>query len=129
MTSAADEVRLGQFRGSNPVLLVFTPSADAPEYVEQRRALEQHRAELAGQHVTLLEVHGDIWGAIEGRPLSAEAVRKLRAQEHVPVEAFRVVLLDTNGTERLRTAKPLLAERLTDLLGIRAAPEEMLHAQ
>lgn len=113
----ADDVRLEQFRGVNPVLVVFTPSLLAEPYRAQLEAIATGGEFLSGRGLVLVEVRGDLLGLVQGRPLNLLAVQHLRDRFDVPPEEFRAVLLDADGREMVRSTIPLPAPALARLLG------------
>jgi hypothetical protein len=117
MALIADDVRLAQYRGSNPVLLLFTPSGDHPLFTTQLEWLRAAGPALQGQGLVLVEAREELVGSVEGRPLGMEAVRHLRRDLRAPVDRFLAVLLGLDGQPLVRSGRPVPAEELARALG------------
>jgi Domain of unknown function (DUF4174) len=128
MTIAADDVRLEQYLGTNPVLLIFTPSFYHPDYREQVDSLAADREGIAWHRMVVVDVRDDLLGSHDGRPLNALAAHKLRVRFRVPNDAFRVVLLGVDGHEKLRSSKPIPPAHLIHQLEAWPSRDEALHA-
>lgn len=112
----AARVDLGSYRWKRRLLLVFAPSAEAPEYVRQEGLLVGHRAQLADRDVTegafFLRVRGHLGAA----PISATAAAALRLQLGVVGDHFAVLLVGKDGGIKLTQDRPIGAAELIAMI-------------
>lgn len=100
------------------LLFVFAPSADDAGLQAQRKALQGHAEGVQDRDLRLITVvegaPSRIYGVPdgEGRPLTAGSVQRLRLDFDVAPDAFRVILVGKDGTEKRRDAEPVPVEAL-----------------
>jgi len=120
---ASDSVdfRLQAHQWEHRLLLVFGPSA-ADSLAEQEEHLEGHDAGFADRDLLLLTIRGEEAGTLrkgpnmDPRQLTPAAVGRLYDRFDVPADAFRVVLVGKDGTEKRRDAGPVTARSVFDTI-------------
>jgi hypothetical protein len=100
-----------QFRNASRVLVLLTPVADHPTFVEQSDLIGGRDAGFVDRDIVRIDVVGQTAAAdgISLPPGTAEAVRR---QLNVPEPQFAVVLIGKDGTEKIRTHEPLPVDKL-----------------
>jgi hypothetical protein len=120
----ADSVdfRLDAHRWEHRLLFVFAPSDTAEALSVQEEAFEGQDAGFRDRDLLLLTITGDTAGTLrdgpdaEPRPLTDAAVRRLCDHFGVPADAFRVVLVGKDGTEKRRDAEPVTPRSIFDTI-------------
>ncbi|MFB6099577.1 MAG: DUF4174 domain-containing protein [Salinibacter sp.] len=123
-TPPADSVdfRLEEHQWSHRLLFVFAATDTSEAFTRQADAFEGHDAGFQDRDLLLLTVVGAEQGTVrsrpdtEPRPLTEEAARRLRDRFGVPPEAFRVVLVGKDGTEKRRDAEPVSPRSVFDTI-------------
>lgn len=117
------DVRLEAHRWEHRLLFVFTPSASDSQFAAQRAALRGTADGFRDRDLLLLTLTGDAGSGTvqsapgaEAHPLTAAAVRRIRARFSVGAGAFRVLLVGKDGTEKRREATPVTARSLFDTI-------------
>jgi hypothetical protein len=121
-SSPADSVdfRLADHRWEHRPLLVLAPSADHDFLTAHEKALEGSDAGIRDRDMMLVTVVEDGTSCLrrapsdDGQPLTNAAVRRLRDRFSVPPEAFRVILVGKDGTEKQRSAEPVSIRSIFD---------------
>ena len=124
MATPADtiDVRLEDHRWEHRLLLVFAPSDTSEAVLEQDDAFDGHDEGFRDRDLVLLTLPGSDQGAqrtapgANPQPLTGAAARRLRDRFDVPADAFRVVLVGKDGTEKRRDAEPVPARSLFDTI-------------
>ncbi len=123
-TPPADSVdfRLEEHQWEHRLLFVFAPSDTSDALAQQASAFEGHDAGFRDRDLLLLTVtrpdqgrHRTVPGA-DSRPLTEGAARRLRTRFDVAPDAFRVVLVGKDGTEKRRDAEPVTARSIFDAI-------------
>ncbi len=89
------------------VLLVFAPSEQALVYQQQQQAWKARTEAIKERDLKLVEVLGDVASRVDGYPMSAISADRLRNQFRVAPEAFAVILIGKDGTEKQRFSQPV----------------------
>ena len=103
---------LDQYQWKNRLLLVFAPSAKSPPYENQMRLLEGAGPELKDRDLKVLHLLLEGDNRIDDQALPPDAARQLRARFDVGEEAFILILIGKDGTEKRRDDAPLQPEAL-----------------
>lgn len=116
------DFRLEAHRWEHRLLFVFVPAAGDSALATQEERFSGHDVGFRDRDLWLLTV----WGGAEGtlreapgtppRPLTAAAVERLYDRFDVPVDAFRVVLVGKDGTEKRRDAEPVTVRSVFDTI-------------
>ena len=112
------DFRLEAHRWEHRLLLVFAPPVRTDSLEAQRAQFEGHDAGFRDRDLLLLTITGEAAGTLreapEGteRPLTEPAARRLDDHFGVPTEAFRVLLVGKDGTEKRRDAEPVTARSI-----------------
>ena len=103
---------LDQYQWKNRLLLVFAPSVKSPPYENQMRLLEGATPELKDRDLRVLHLLLDGESRIDDESLPPGSAQQLRARFDVGDEAFAVILIGKDGTEKRRDDAPVQPEAL-----------------
>jgi hypothetical protein len=124
MGTSADSIdfRVENHRWEHRLLFVFAPSDSSGSVARQEEAFVDHDAGFRDRDLLLLTVTGGDRGTrrivpgADPQPLTEAAARRLRGRFDVPPDAFRVVLVGKDGTEKRREAEPVTARSIFDTI-------------
>jgi hypothetical protein len=124
MGTPADSVdfRPEHHQWEHRLLLVFAPTDSNAMRAGQEAAFEGRDPGFRERDLLVLTVTGQNRGTqraapgAEPQPLTAAAARRLRDRFDVPDDAFRVVLVGKDGTEKRREAEPVSARSVFDTI-------------
>jgi hypothetical protein len=102
-------------------LLVFSPQADDPRLKEQTATLDAAADDMMDRFVMLTPIVPDAksYQVPLDTPytvLSQQDMDAIRARFHIPADQFVVLLLGEDGTEKLRSTRPVPIDRLNSLI-------------
>jgi hypothetical protein len=104
-------------------LLVFSPRADDPRLKQQSTWLDAAADDMMDRFVMYTPVAPNL--ADYPTPLdtpftllSAKEMQLIRIRFRIPAGQFTVLLIDEDGSEKLRSTKPVTASRLNTLIDI-----------
>ena len=98
---------LANYQGKNWLLLLFASSAKSPAYAEQLEVLEGEEKEVEEHDLLLGHVLEKGKSRLAGQALSEADVAGLRERFDVGAEAFQVLLVGKDGTEKYRGDTPI----------------------
>ena len=116
------DFQLDAHRWEQRLLFVFAPSADAESLAVQAERFDGHDAGFHERDLLLLTITGADTGTLreapgaEARALTHTAVERLYDHFDVPADAFRVVLVGKDGTEKRRDAEPVTVRFVFDTI-------------
>jgi hypothetical protein len=116
------DFRLDAHRWEHRLLFVFAPSDSADALAVQEDRFEGHDAGFRDRDLLLLTITGDETGTLreapgtDARPLTEAAVGRLYDHFGVPADAFRVLLVGKDGTEKRRDAEPVTVRSVFDTI-------------
>lgn len=116
------DFRLDAHRWEHRLLFVFAPSADAEALTTQEKQFEGMGPGFRDRDLLLLTITGPGTGTLrrapgeEERALTEAAVGRLYDHFGVPTDAFRVVLVGKDGTEKRRDAEPVSPRSIFDTI-------------
>jgi hypothetical protein len=108
--SASTQHSLPQLQNTR-ALIVFAPAADSPAFRTQLQLLERHSFELSMYNTVVVPVTAA--GSSESLAFehitfsSAAEEAAARARFHIAPGDFAVILLNPDGSEQVRSAKPI----------------------
>jgi hypothetical protein len=113
-------------------LLIFSPRADDTRLKKQGEILDDDADDMMDRFVMLTPIlpSAKNYAAPLDTPyvvLSAKEMQSIRERFHVPAESFLVLLLGEDGQEKLRSPRPVSAERLNALID--ATPERKIERE
>jgi len=120
--SAPVDVRLDAHHWEHRLLFVFSPAEAGPLLETQEDHIDGHDAGFRERDLLLLTLRGPTEGTVrdapgaEAQPLTESAARRLYEGFDVPTDAFRVVLVGKDGTEKRRNAEPVTARSVFDTI-------------
>jgi hypothetical protein len=124
MANPPDSVdfRLDNHRWAHRLLFVFASSDTSEGLARQNEAFAGRDAGVRERDLLLLTVTGSDRGtyrmvpSADPQPLTTAAARRLRDRFDVALDAFRVVLVGKDGTEKRRDAAPVPARSVFDTI-------------
>jgi hypothetical protein len=124
MATPADTIdfRLEDHRWEHRLLFVFAPGDTSEALPQQQQAFADRDAGFRDRDLLLLTVTDSDQGAYrtapgaDPRPLTEAAARRLRKRFDVAPDAFRVVLVGKDGTEKRRDAESVSARSIFDTI-------------
>jgi hypothetical protein len=124
MATPADSLdfRLEDHQWEHRLLFVFAASDTSETLARQDKAFAGHDAGFRDRDLLLLTVTGSDRGThrtapgTDPQPLSEAAAQRLRNRFGVAPDAFRVVLVGKDGTEKRRDAEPVTARSIFDTI-------------
>ena len=116
------DFRLDAHRWEHRLLLVYASSGQSDALETQEERVEGHDAGFRDRDLLLLTITGEATGTLREAPgaekqtLTDTAVERLYDQFGVPTDAFRVVLVGKDGTEKRRDAEPVTVRSVFDTI-------------
>ena len=117
--SAQDVHPIAQLQTTSRVLIVFAPDTNSANFKRQLQLIEHHSYELTERNTVVVPVSlaaGPSEDNFSGEnlPLSTNSEQAdARTRFHVQPGEFLVVLISQDGTEQIRSAKPVDIHQLT----------------
>jgi len=108
-TPAQSEVtfNLSEQQWQHRLVLIFAPSERSPAYQQQMQAWEAHQTGLQERDLKLVEVLAVGASRVDGQPMTAASATRLRQQFGIDSDAFAVLLIGKDGTEKQREREPI----------------------
>jgi hypothetical protein len=108
-TPAQSEVTfsLSEEQWQHRLVLIFAPSERSPAYQQQMKEWEPHQVGLQERDLKLVEVLAVGASRVDGQPITADSAKRLRQQFGVDSDAFAVILIGKDGTEKQREQTPI----------------------
>lgn len=116
------DFRLDAHRWEHRLLFVFVPAEATDALDLQEDHFAGHDAGFRDRDLLLLTLQGAAEGTVRDapgtaeRPLTEAATQRLYDRFDVPTDAFRVVLVGKDGTEKRRDAEPVTARSVFDTI-------------
>ena len=107
---------LTKYRWENRVLLLFTPDAENKEYTKQKTNISTNAKGLPERDMVLIDIEGEAILRINGEVQAGEHGRQLRQQFSVAPDAFTILLLGKDGTEKYRSTNAVPMETIYTLI-------------
>ncbi|WP_179862201.1 DUF4174 domain-containing protein [Longibacter salinarum] len=111
-------VDLAEHEWTHRLVLVFAPTEDHPALAEQMAMWSAERNGFEERKLRIYRLVGTGSGRFyrqpdaEGQPISETSARGLRERFGVPTDAFVVILVGLDGTEKKRHPEPLATDDL-----------------
>lgn len=115
------DVRLEAYQWEYRLLFVFAPTG-GDVLATQEQHFEGHGAGFRDRDLLLITITDGDTGTLRPapgetpQPLTDGAVERLYDQFDVPTDAFRIVLVGKDGTEKRRNAQPVTARSVFDTI-------------
>lgn len=108
-TPAQSEVtfNLSEQQWQHRLVLIFAPSERSPAYQQQMKAWEAHQAGWQERDLKLVEVLAVGASRVDGQSMTAASAARLRHQFGIDSDAFAVILIGKDGTEKQREQTPI----------------------
>ena len=116
------DFRLEAHRWEHRLLFVFAPAEGDSALTAQEERFSGQDAGFRDRDLRLLTLWAGTDGTVRAapdtapRPLTAAAVERLYDRFDVPTDAFRVVLVGKDGTEKRRDAEPVTVRSVFDTI-------------
>lgn len=107
MTEPLRTLRLETYRDKHRLLLVFAPSPQDEQCLEQRRFFNGLDKALSERDLLVLYLFDIAQGQLGDLSLSSEVAHHLRKRFGLPPATFTVVLIGKDGTEKERYKAPV----------------------
>jgi hypothetical protein len=117
--TAQDQHSLAQLQNNARMLIVFAPDANSPDFKRQLELIQRHSFELSIRNTVVVPVStaskfGEEKFSFENLPLFTPSEQaEARSRFHVQPGDFLVILLDQDGTVRIRSAAPVDIHEVT----------------
>ncbi len=95
---------LGDFRWERRPLLVFAPTDTDPRLAETLSRIDATRCDFVGRDMVLGQILTAGTSTLDGHVIDADETRRLVNRFGVGADAFTVLLIGKDGTEKLRIA-------------------------
>ncbi|WP_181919280.1 DUF4174 domain-containing protein [Alkalilimnicola ehrlichii] len=112
-----------QYQGLNRLLLIFAPANTHPAYVEAREWLRRARNELDEWDIRLVTVFSSGAVQLEGERAERADAAAFRRDFGAHREEFTAILLDVDGSERLRQHRAFDPQQMLDALRLSQTPQ------
>lgn len=108
---------LSQYLHQKRLLLIFSKNKDAHTYIWQKNELDQHQSQLNDRNVKVISLFAESPEPEE--PMSdTETTAQLWEQFNIEPDRLTVLLLDTDGREKLRDNRPVAAQALLSIIDV-----------
>lgn len=101
---------LSSYRWRHRLLLIFSPSAQTPDFQQLANQLKQQREGVADRDLLVFSIMSDGQSRVGENVLSKQEAENLRRRFQVTNEEFRVVLIGKDGTVKLSEPAVKLSE-------------------
>ena len=101
---------LSRYRWRHRLLLIFSPSAQTPDFQQLANQLKQQREGVADRDLLVFSIMSDGQSRVGENVLSKQEAENLRRRFQVTNEEFRVVLIGKDGTVKLSEPAVKLSE-------------------
>jgi len=105
-----DAVDLSRYRWRHRLLLIFSPSAQTPTFLQLANQLKQQQEGMADRDLIVFSIMSDGQSRVGEDVLSKQEAENLRRRFKVAAEEFRVVLIGKDGTVKLSELTVKLSE-------------------
>jgi hypothetical protein len=109
-SAAAVDKPLATYKNKNRVLLVFAPTGKDSAYVEQGKLWQAEKAGFDERQLVVVPVLAD------GKKAAGDSPAAIEKKYGIDASVFAVVLLGKDGHDAYRTAKPVKAEVLYQVI-------------
>lgn len=99
-------------RWTHRLLLVFAPSDEHPQLLEQRQMATGFVEGFRDRDLLFISVLEKGESLADNRPIDQASVEKLRARYGIESDDFAVILVGKDGTEKRRSGRPVPIEDL-----------------
>jgi hypothetical protein len=93
---------LGDYLWTNRPLLLFAPTDSDPRFVETMNRIAASRCDVVDRDIVIGVVVTEGTSSLDGQAIGADQSQRLRDRYAIDEEAFTVVLIGKDGTEKLR---------------------------
>jgi hypothetical protein len=108
-------VTLASLRGLARPLLIFAPTPTNPLLEIQLRRLYDNAPAIAARNIVVIAIPYDSPSPTRAM-LTDDDAQAARRRFNIPPSDFAVILLSKNGSEKLRSSKPLSIEKLRNAI-------------
>lgn len=107
---------LNKYKWENRVLLLFTPDAENEEYSKQKTDISNNAKGLPERDMVLIDIEGETILRVNGEVQTGQHGKQLRKQFGVAPDAFTILLLGKDGTEKYRSTNAVPLETIYTLI-------------
>ncbi|MCJ8165508.1 DUF4174 domain-containing protein [Pontibacter sp. E15-1] len=98
---------LEQYKWKKRPLLLFSPSAQDPAYLQQKEVLQQNLQGIRERGMVVIELVGEDKVYVDGILQKRQQGQQLRECFRVAPESFAVLLVGKDGTQKSSSAEPV----------------------
>ena len=98
---------LSEQQWQHRLVLIFAPSERSPAYQQQMKAWESYQTGWQERDLKLVEVLAVGTSRVDGQLMTATSAARLRQQFGIDSDAFAVILIGKDGTEKQRERAPV----------------------
>ncbi|XGW00378.1 MAG: DUF4174 domain-containing protein [Leptolyngbya sp. BL-A-14] len=106
------DFKLSDYQWQHRLVLIFAPTKRSSTYQQQKQLWQAHLAGMQERDLKLVEVLAAGESRVDGHPMTIAAAERLRKQFGIDSEAFAVLLIGKDGTEKQRDKVPVEPEVL-----------------
>ncbi|MEJ8801171.1 DUF4174 domain-containing protein [Pontibacter sp. H249] len=107
---------LNDYKWENRVLLLFTPDAENEDYTKQKTNISTNAKGLPERDMVLIDIEGETILRVNGEVQKGKDGQQLRKQFNVAPDAFTILLLGKDGTEKYRSTDAVPLETIYNLI-------------
>jgi hypothetical protein len=111
-------ITLASLRGVARPLLIFAPTPNDPRLEIQLRRLHDNAPAIAARNIVVIAIPYDSPSPTQAM-LTGDDAQAARRRFNIPPSDFAVILLGKDGSEKLRSSKPLSVEKLRNTIDTR----------
>ncbi|MEL6319959.1 MAG: DUF4174 domain-containing protein [Cyanobacteria bacterium J06626_14] len=101
---------LSNYLWENRLLLVFAPSETTPAYQQQMQIFADVQAGFVDRDLLLIELLTDGNSRLDEEPIAQEDAAAVRSRYGIAPDAFVVMLIGKDGTQKRQDTEPVAAE-------------------
>ena len=110
------DASLGKYKRKKRPLLLFTSSEDNPAYIRQKEMIQASAQGIAERDMVVVEMVGQDKVYVDGNLQKQRQSQALRQRFQVAPDAFAMVLVGKDGTEKYRSSAPVITDKIFSLI-------------
>lgn len=118
---------LEQYKWQNRLLLIFAPTPDNVAYQAQLDKLKRNKEGLKERDVKVFHLLSAGGAFVDDRSIAKPQVDQLARKFGINPAAFTVILIDKDGTQKLRQTEPLGIKELFSVIDAMPMRQREMH--
>jgi non-ribosomal peptide synthetase component F len=123
------KLKLSDYQWQYRILLLFAPSTGSADYRQQLQAWQADVAGTDDRDLKLVQILGTGESQVDRRSLNAASAERLRQQFGITPEAFAVILVGKDGTEKQRSQTSIALATLFRTIDALPMRQQELHSR